>query len=124
MQVYLRSECIILFLPQVAAGHVFWLGLAENAEHRWGNIAESASGLQAKMTVVGYENEGNRISCVIGVRSARLGIDHGFGVAVVGGDDPGATARPQRLIEAREARVDGVYGLDRRVHVDGIGEHV
>src|SRR5260370_4333099 len=124
MQVYLRSECIILFLPQIAAGHIFWLGLAENAEHRWGNIAESASGLQAKMTVVGYENEGNRISCVIGVRSARLGIDHGFRVAVVGGDDPRATARPQRLIEAREAGVDGFYGFDGGFEFAGMANHV
>src|SRR6266852_4507466 len=112
MEVYLRAECTTLFLTQVAAGHVFRLGLAENAEHRWGNIAESASGLQAQVIVISDENEGNRISCVIGVRSARLGIDHGFGVAVVGGDDPGATARPQRLIEAREAGVDGFYGFD------------
>src|SRR5260370_19174932 len=112
MQVYLRTECIILFLPQVAAGHIFWLGLAENAEHRWGNIAESASGPQAKMTVVGYENEGNRIGRMIGVRAARLGIDHGLGVAVISGDDPGAAAGLQSLVNARETGVDGFDGFD------------
>src|SRR5216684_7667054 len=112
MEVYLRAECTTLFLTQVAAGHVFRLGLAENAEHCWGNIAESASVLQAQVIVISDENEGNRIGRVIGVRAARLGIDHGLGVAVISGDDPGAAARLQSLVNAREAGVDGFYGFD------------
>src|SRR6266852_523058 len=112
MEVYLRAECIVLFLTQIAAGHIFWLRLAEHAEHRRSNITESASWLQAKMIVVGYKNEGNRISCVISVRAAGLGINHGFRVAVIGGDDPGAAAGLQCLIETREAGVDGLDGFN------------
>src|ERR1700730_3845788 len=98
MEVYFRLECIILFLTQIAAGHVFGLGLAEDGEHGGGDVAEGAVGLQAKVIVGGDENEGNGIGGVVGVRAAGGGVDHGFGIAVVGGDDPSSAAGLQRLI--------------------------
>src|SRR5690348_10177367 len=98
MEVRLRAECIILFLTQIAASHVFWLGLAEDAQHGWCDVAKSTARLQAQVIVVGDENEWNGISGVIRVRAAGLGIDHSFGVAVVGGDDPGTAARLKSLV--------------------------
>src|SRR6266436_7895763 len=102
MKVHLRAEVIILFFTQIAAGHVFRLGLAEDAEHGWSNVAKSAARLQAQVIVIRDENERNGIGGVVRVRAASLWIDHGFRVAMVGGDDPGTAARLQRLVNARE----------------------
>src|SRR5260370_38434335 len=117
MEAYLLAGSLLYFLTQVAASHVFGLRLAEDAEHGWCDVAKSAAGLKADVIVVCDKDEGNGICGVIGMRSAGCGIDHGFSVAVVGGDDPSAAAGLQRLIDAREAGVDRLAGFDGGVGV-------
>ena len=83
-------------VPVMSAG---WR-LAEDAEHRGRDVAQRAAGFQAQRVIFGDQNKRHGIGGVIGVRAAGDGIDHGFGVAVIGGDDPGAAARLQRLINS------------------------
>src|SRR6266853_1197792 len=109
---------------QIAAAHVFGLRLAEDAEHCWGDVAERAIGLQAQLIIVGNQDERNGICGVVGVRAAGFGVDHGFRVAVVGGDDPCAVASLQRLIDARESGVDRFDGFDGGFEFAGMAHHV
>ncbi len=55
---------------------------------------------------------------------AGYGIDHGFGIAVVGRDDPCPTARPQRRKEAAQALVHGFDGFDGRFELPRMADHV
>jgi len=75
---------------EVAAGHVGGRGFAEDAEHGGCDVAEGAAGGELERVVFGDTDEGDGIGGVVGVRAAGGGIDHGFGVAVIGGDDPRA----------------------------------
>ncbi len=52
------------------------------------------------------------------------GINHGFGVAVVGGDDPGAAARFERLKNSAETFVHGFDGFDGGFELAGMADHV
>ena len=45
-----------------------------------------------KLFVAVHQNKGHGIGGVIGVRTTGVGIDHHFGVAVIGGDEPRASA--------------------------------
>ena len=61
---------------------------------------------------------------MIRVRAAGNGIDHRFGVAVIGGDDPRAAARTQRLKNSPEAGVDRLAGFDGCFELAGVADHV
>src|SRR5271168_712770 len=98
--------------------------MAESVEHGRCDIAQGAAGAQMQFFVVADEDEGDWIGGVIGVRAAVGGIDHGFGVAVVGGDDPGAAAGFERLINLGEAGVDGFNGFDSGFEFSGMADHV
>ena len=61
---------------------------------------------------------------MIGVRPAGGGIDHGFRVAMVRGDDPGAAARLQSLKNCGESGVHGFDGFDGGWQISGMPHHV
>src|SRR5579885_2209200 len=102
---WMMDMAALAFHAEVAASHVRRLRLAEDAEKSRRNVAKCAAGGQLNAVFFANENERNRIGGVISVRAAGCRVDHGFGVAVVGGDDPGATARLQSLVDASEAGV-------------------
>src|SRR3989338_6395609 len=79
----------ISFYSQVAAFHLRRLVDAHQAEDGGSDVLQGAVGAQAQVGVVAHEDERHRVSGVIGVGRAVL-VDHGFGVAVVGGNNPGA----------------------------------
>ena len=99
---------------EIAAGHFWGLGDVEDAEKSGGDIAEGASRGEFEAIVFGKQDEGNWIGGVVGVRAAGDGIDHGFGVAVIGGNDPRAAFRLQRLIQSAQTFVHRFDGFDRR----------
>src|SRR5437899_485011 len=76
------------------------------------------------MVIVSYQDERNGIRGVVGVGAAGFGVDHGFGVAVIGGDDPSATSGLEGLIDAREAGVHSFHGFDRRFELAGVAHHI
>ena len=76
------------------------------------------------MAVFREQDDGDRIGGVVGVRAAGGGIDHGFGVAVVGGDDPGAAARAERLENPAQAIVYSFYRFDCCFELAGMSYHV
>ena len=78
------------------AGHFTGLGNAGDTEQSGGNVAKRASGFQLGAAVVGDENERYGIGGVIGVWAAGHGINHCFGIAVIGGDDPAPAGALQR----------------------------
>ena len=90
------------------------LAHAQNAQQRRRDIAQRTSALQLRAAVFGQQNERDGIRGVIGVRAAGDRINHRFGVAVIGGDNPRAAARPQRLKNSSQAFVHRFAGLDRR----------
>src|SRR6266481_51957 len=112
------------FKAEVAAGHVGGRGFAEDAEHGGGEVAQGAAGGELEGVVFGDADEGDGIGGVVSVRAAGGGIDHGFGVAVIGGDDPGAAAWLKGLIDAAEARVHGFDGFDGGFEFAGVADHV
>src|SRR5438445_13358387 len=77
-----------LLHPQIAAGHLLWHGKAENAEKRRRDIAERTAGCERRDAVLCRDDQRNWIRRVISVRPAGHGIDHRFGVAVVGSHNP------------------------------------
>src|SRR5258706_14437 len=126
MQKYYQQppHLLLSFEAEVAAGHVGGRGFAEDAEHGGGDVAEGAAGGELECVVFGDADEWDGISGVVGVRAAGGGIDHGFGVAVIGGDDPGAPAWLKRLIDAAEARGHGFDGFYGGFEVSRVGDHV
>src|SRR5208283_1376417 len=74
--------------------------------------------------VVGDADERDGIGGVVSVRAAGDGIDHGFGIAVIGGDDPCAAAGLERLIDAGEAGVHGFDGFDGGFELAGVADHI
>src|SRR5882724_29429 len=112
------------FEAEVAAGHVGGRGFAEDAEHGGCDVAEGAAGSELERIIFGDADEWDGIGGVVSVRAAGGGIDHGFGVAVIGGDDPRAAARLKGLIDAAEARVHGFDGLDGGFEFAGVADHV
>src|SRR6266700_4990624 len=69
-------------------------------------------------------NHGDWVSGVGGVRAAGDGVDHQFGVAVVGGDEPASVALLDGLVDAAELGVDGFAGLDGGLKPAGVADHV
>src|SRR6267378_4941201 len=112
------------FEAEVAAGHVGGRGFAEDAEHGGGDVAEGAAGGELERVIFGDADEGDWIRGVVSVRAAGGGVDHGFGVAVIGGDDPGAAAWLKGLIDATEARVHGFDGSNGGFEFAGVADHV
>ena len=53
-----------------------------------------------------------------------VGAAHGFGVAVVGGDDPRAAFFFQRRVDAGQALVHGFHRPDGGVELAGVAHHV
>jgi len=37
---------------QIAAGHIFWLGLAERAKHGWRDVSQGAAGLKLQVIII------------------------------------------------------------------------
>src|SRR5579883_1750214 len=100
------------FDAEVAAGHVLGGGFAEDAKERRSDVAECTAGSELQRVVFRDAEKRDGIRGVVRVRAAGYGIDHGFGVAVIRGDDPGPAARLQRLIDAAKPGVDGLDGFD------------
>jgi hypothetical protein len=77
---------------QVATGHIGRLREAQDAEDRGGDIAQGTVGAQLNVGFTAGQDEWNWVGGVIRVRASRFWIDHHFGVAVVGGDEPSGLA--------------------------------
>ena len=58
------------------------------------------------------------------MRSAGVRVHHHLAIAVIGGDDDGATGRLQRLERAAKAGIDRLAGTDRGVQIAGMADHV
>src|SRR5579863_6102139 len=85
---------------QVAPRHIRRRRLAQNAKHRRRDVAQRTTRLKRSGSIIAHQNERHRIQRVICMRTACHGIDHRFGVAVVGGDDPGTALRLERVVDA------------------------
>ena len=76
------------------------------------------------MGLVGYQNKRHRVGGVIGVGASGDRVNHGFGVAVIGGDNPGAAARLQRLIDSSQSRIHRFDRLDGSLQLSRVPDHI
>src|SRR5215469_8698934 len=67
--------------PQVCSGHVAGRFLPQDTQHGWSDIAQRTAWLQAYALLLTDQNQGNHVGGVIGMRTARDRINHGFGIA-------------------------------------------
>ena len=70
------------------------------------------------------EDERHRVGGVRGVRAAGDRVDQHLGVAVVGSDQQRTAALLDRLVDAAQFAVDGFDGLDGRLELAGVPDHV
>ena len=63
---------------------------------------------------------------MVGVGPAGIGINHGFGVAVIGGDNPGGfvVAGFKRLVDTPETQVHRFHRFNGRFQIAGVTHHI
>ncbi len=96
---------------------------SEESENGGRNILQRAAGAQSHARFV-HQDERHGIGGVISVRTLGDGIDHRFGVAVIGRDHPRSAGAAQRGVDFAEARVHRLHGSHGRRHFPGVPHHV
>src|SRR5580704_18155569 len=71
---------LTLAAAQIASCHVGGGSLTKDTKHRRRNVAQRATRLKRSGSIIAHENERHRIQRVVGMRTARHGIDHRLGV--------------------------------------------
>ena len=120
---------------QIVSRHFLGLRDTENPEHGRRNVLQRAIGTQGEAARISLElprrdcmlrhhDERHGIRGMRRLRTARSGIDHLLGVAVVGGNDHGAATLPERRVNLAQAAVNSFDGGDGRRNLAGVSHHV